>query len=344
MTATPGSSANSKSLSQRFLDAYIADPVANPWGQFYKTASSGSATGDLNQSFQQYGALVDPLALARQARSAGETSQQVREAQRQKMQELKTLRQQNYNTYKETYGAAQNLFREMSAKGFASKEEEQRARQGLAAVREATFVPYLANRGYLEAQQKLTSLGYDRARDKARSEEMVLKFGEDPFRKMRNRSPLGGTGVKEKEALQLAYNAVKNVGQGGAVTNYPMTSVGESLIKMMREPVSELSDQRWMEKYWPQGNVQSSAGYQSRPEASTTSTSGGGLLGAMANKKENQSSLNLAVGGPSNMLNTKDIKAARQEGMSNKEIRQAVRSEDIQMSARARARLFKDKK
>lgn len=54
--------------------------------------------------------------------------------------------------------------------------------------------------------------------------------------------------------------------------------------------------------------------------------------------------LDLAQGGKNNVLNVADIKHAKQQGVTRSEIRQAVESQDIRMSAKAKARLYKEKK
>ena len=57
-----------------------------------------------------------------------------------------------------------------------------------------------------------------------------------------------------------------------------------------------------------------------------------------------QLKLDLTQGGKKNVLNSTDIKHAQQQGISRKEIKRAVKSQDIRMSAKAKARLYKDKK
>lgn len=57
-----------------------------------------------------------------------------------------------------------------------------------------------------------------------------------------------------------------------------------------------------------------------------------------------QLSLDLTRGGKANVLNRADIKYAKEQGATRKEIRQAVETGDIRMSARAKARLYKENK
>lgn len=54
--------------------------------------------------------------------------------------------------------------------------------------------------------------------------------------------------------------------------------------------------------------------------------------------------LDLSRGGKNNTLNLADIKHAKQQGASRSEIRQAVEAQDIRMSAKAKARLYKENK
>ena len=63
-----------------------------------------------------------------------------------------------------------------------------------------------------------------------------------------------------------------------------------------------------------------------------------------ADKQEPPMKLNLSHGGKSNVLNTKDIKAALKEGASLKEIKKAAKSQDIKTSAKAKSMLRKAKK
>lgn len=348
MTATPISTA-AKTLSQQFLDAYLADPVKNPWGQFYKTASTGSAAGDLNQSFQKYGAIVNPLELAAKTLS-GATSplgsvgavHELRKAAQSGGAAFKDLREQNYNTYKETYGKAEDLYRQMREKGFASEEEKQRAQQGLAAVREATFTPYLANRAYLETQEALSRAGYSRARGQARDAYLKERFGSNPFGR-RAAGPFGGIGVKEEQGLQMAYDAVKNIGQGGAVTNYPMLSLGESLGRMMREPSAQLSEQNWREKYRDGQPAGVGAGYASRFGGEQTSAvSAAPTQAAPAAVRQGPiQSLDLSRGGSAERFNMADLRAARQEGYSDKQIRQYIKKNEGLVGEGKRERIMR---
>ena len=61
-------------------------------------------------------------------------------------------------------------------------------------------------------------------------------------------------------------------------------------------------------------------------------------------QQQPQLKLDLGQGGKKNKLNTKDINYALEQGASRKEIKQAVKSQDIQMSAKAKSALFKEKK
>jgi len=54
--------------------------------------------------------------------------------------------------------------------------------------------------------------------------------------------------------------------------------------------------------------------------------------------------LDLAQGGKKNVLNRADIKYAQQQGATRKEIRQTVEAQNIRMSAKAKANLYKNKK
>lgn len=54
--------------------------------------------------------------------------------------------------------------------------------------------------------------------------------------------------------------------------------------------------------------------------------------------------LDLNQGGKRNVLNTADIKHAKQQGATRREIRNTVEAQGIRMSAKAKARLYKEKK
>lgn len=65
---------------------------------------------------------------------------------------------------------------------------------------------------------------------------------------------------------------------------------------------------------------------------------------APASTETPQLTLDLTQGGKKNVLNRADIKYAKEQGATGQEIRQAVESQDIRMSARAKARLYKENK
>lgn len=354
--------ADTKTLSQQFLEAYLADPEKNPYGQFYQTPYTGSLVGQLPMAYEKYGALSDPLALAQQLRSAGDL-RAVRQAGRDLAAQTRQERATNYEAYKQPYTQAQNLFREQRAAGFESPEAEEQARQGLAAVREATFLPYLANRGYLEAQERLQDRAISLARMGSltdfRKERMQksgmspedIKASLKPFRKMQRR---------QEERAGLMYGAVKDVGRGGEVELGNRLSLGESLGKMMTDATWAPVEAAWRKENAPQGGY----GYGSRPDAGsgssnvveaqpraqepTTGTGLGGQVAGVASAlgeavRSGAPRLNLGVGGSGDVLNRKDIRAAIESGLSRRDIRQAVKEGDIRMSGKARAQLFRNK-
>lgn len=326
--------ADNQTLSQRFLDLYLSDPDKNPFGQFYTTPYSGSVVGELPRSYEQYGRLTNPRKLAQQLLTAGGIPE-VAQAGRDLTAETRNLRQENYQAYRQPYTEAQNLYREQRAAGFESPEAAQQARQGLAAVREATFLPYLANRGYLEAEEQLQKYGIRQARSKARLDALRESLASRGMKEEDIKSSTKGfrQGLRRvKEAGRLSYKAVKDVGRGGEVALEPRMTVGESLVKMMSDARSAPRDEAWYAENRSNQSPGQGAGYESRPE-STATPKASELLG-----------LNLAVGGKADVLNRKDIKDALESGMTKKEIRKEVKEQDIRMSAKAKAQLFKKKK
>ena len=358
--------ADNQTLSRQFLDLYLADPTKNPFGQFYTTPYSGSVVGELPRAYEQYGALVNPQELAQQLRAAGGV-REVAQAGRDLAAQTRDLRRANYESYKQPYTQALDLYRQQREAGFESPEAEEQARQGLAAVREATFLPYLAKRGYLEAQERLQRS----ARTQARKGSMIdyiresmgsrgmsaedIKASTKGFRKGLRR---------ERERGQLGYEAVKDVGRGGEVELGDRLSLGESLQKMMADAQWAPKEQAWYDENRGGQRGGQGLGYESRPGASsgssnvaeaqpraqepTTGTSVGGMIGGVASAigdavRSGGPRLDLGVGGSGDVLNRKDIRAARESGMSRRDIRQAVKEGDIRMSAKARAQLFKKK-
>lgn len=345
MTSTP-----SKSLSQQFLDAYLADPEKNPYGQFYNAPYAGSLVGELPRAYEQYGALADPLAIAQQYRGAGPAA--TRQAGKEALTGLREARAANYEAYKQPYTQAQELFRQQRAAGFESPEAEEQARQGLAAVREATFLPYLAKRGYLEAQERLTGQGYRIAagRERLRSlkenmagrgmSESDIKESLKGRRKMLRRS---------EERAGLEYGAVKDVGRGGAVEPGNRLSLGESLVKMMTDATWAPVESAWRKENAPSGGY----GYGSRPEASEVSevgTTGPGLGGVAAGVAQALpaamgrgpiESLDVSRGGSSERFNMADLRAARREGYGDREIRQYLKQNPELIAEGKRERIMK---
>ena len=258
-----------KSLSQQFLDKYLADPEKNPYGQFYSQAAGNSVVGQLPRSFEKYGALPDPLALAKQLQGAGD-SRAVLKASQAAVNKFSEQGAANYAAYEEPYKKAEALFRQQRQTGFATPEAEQEARQGLAAVREATFIPYLANRGYLQAQEQLTRDASTLAKRESRmsrisellssrgASQEIIDASLDPFKKIQKR--------QEKRAA-TRYGAVKDVGQGGTVELGDRLTAGESIKGMMNKAVDEASDRRWRKQYRDGKAPGQGAGYESRSKA-----------------------------------------------------------------------------
>lgn len=328
MTATPSSSA-AKTLSQQFLEAYLADPTKNPYGQFYKTPYSGSLVSELPRAYEKYGALSDPLALAQQLRSAGTAPGAVSQAARNLALQTKQAREANYQAYKEAYGKAEDLFRQQRAAGFATPEAEQQARQGLAAVREATFLPYLANRGYLEAQQRLQERAGTMARmgsSLERRREMLQKRGMSEEDVKASLKPFKSMLRRQEERGGLMYGAVKDVGRGGEVQLGDRLSLGESLGKMMTDATWAPVEAAWRKENAPGGGY----GYASRPEAAQTpAVSAAPTQAAPAAMRQGPiQSLDLSRGGSAQRFNMADLRAARQEGYSDKQIRQYLKKNE----------------
>lgn len=329
MTATPG--AASKTLSQQFLEAYIADPGKNPYGQFIGTPYSGSLVNELPRAYKKYGALADPLALAKQLRSAGTAPGAVAKAVNDLNLYTKQAREENYQTYKEAYGNAENLFRQQRAAGFASPEAEQQARQGLAAVREATFLPYLANRGYLEAQERLQRQAGSLAKSGAsidRISEMARRRGlseKDVKASVKGQQRMLG---RREERAGLEYGAVKDVGRGGEVQLGDRLTLGESLTQMMTNAAWAPTEAAWRKENTPSGGY----GYASRPEANQTAPA--------AVSQGPVKSLDLSRGGSAERFNMADLRAARKEGYSDEQIRNYLKKNENLVREEKRDRIM----
>lgn len=264
MANTPASP--TKSLSQQFLEKYIADPTKNLYGQFYSQGYSGSLVNELPGAFEKYGALPDPLALAEELRSKAPDRRALSQGIREMQEGTRSARATNYQAYKKPYRKAQDLFRQQREEGFASDEAEQEARQGLAAVREATFLPYLANRGYLQAQEKLQNRAASLARRGAtisRLEESMAKRGMSPESIKERLKGFKKAQRKDEKRSGLMYGAVKDVGRGGEVELGNRLSLGESLGRMMNDATWAPVEAAWRKENAPKGGY----GYGSRPGA-----------------------------------------------------------------------------
>lgn len=68
----------------------------------------------------------------------------------------------------------------------------------------------------------------------------------------------------------------------------------------------------------------------------------GGMMGGPG--MQQGPTLDLGRAGRENVFNTGDLKYAREQGMTRKEIRKAAESQGVRMSAKAKARLYKAKK
>lgn len=262
-TPTP-TTASSKSLSQQFLEDYISDPTKNPYGQFYTTPYTG-LQGGLTSAYEKYGEMPDPAAFAEKLRSQYADPRERLQAIRKLKGEQKTERAANYETYKQAYGKAEDLFRQQRTAGFASPEEEARARQGLAAVREATFQPYLDARGYLEAQHKLEKTGLRQAASEARNERIKQLTGqESPFGQRSKAGPKWLRDIPKGAVERAKYEAVKDIGRGGEVTRGDRMSLGETLNQMMSQAGDKVKDTAFR-KAFPGPSAGGGAGYTSLP-------------------------------------------------------------------------------
>lgn len=248
MAVTP--TAESKSLSQQFLDAYIADPTKNPYGQFFNQASTGTVAGDFGSAITKYGGFKSPEELVKEAtalytRKEGETARDAFLRRRAARDTYRTARDENYQGYKQAYSKAEELFRQQKAAGFASPEEEQAARQGLAAVREATFTPYLAGRGVLEGQEALTK----EAERVARKQAMLDRLGGGKGEKGSAQRLV----YKSLQAAQRRLQGMSQVASDAAAAGRPpagnLQTAGESLVSAMKKMGSEAASSPWYEKY-----------------------------------------------------------------------------------------------
>lgn len=245
-TPTPGS----KSLSQQFLDAYISDPSQSPYSQFFNQASTGTVAGDFGSALQKKGGFKSLEELLEGARSLysrkeGEEGADVAARRREAANAYRAARQQNYQDYKKPYTEAKQLFREQRAAGFGSPEEEQAARQGLAAVREATFIPYLAGRGVLEGQQALEKQAQRIARMES-MKERVSRIGGSieggQLKRMNKRLK------REQRRLEGMYQVAREASESGSVPTGGRQTLGENLVAEMRNIGSEAASSPWYEK------------------------------------------------------------------------------------------------
>lgn len=321
-TPTP-TTASSKSLSQQFLEDYISDPEKNPYGQFYTTPYTG-LQGGLTAAYEKYGEMPDPAAFAERLRSQYTDPKQSFQAVRNLRAEQRAERAANYDAYKEAYGKAEELFRQQRAAGFASPEEEERARQGLAAVREATFQPYLAARGYLEAQHRLEERGARKFARQARNEFIESKTGQpSPFGQKSKAGPKWWRNIPEGAVERAEYESVKDIGRGGEVTLGNRLSLGESLLGMMKAAGGKVEDSAYR-KAFPGPSAGGGAGYSSRSGASAqtsvTPSSGGATTRRSAPSGPIQS-LDVSRGGSATRFNMADLRAAREQGYGDAQIR-----------------------
>lgn len=343
--------ADNQTLSQMFLDLYLKDPSSNPFGQFYTNPYAGSLVGELPRAYEQYGRLAHPNKLAKQLLSAG-GPREVSQAGRELIAQTKDLRRSNYESYKQPYTEAKELYRELRDAGFESPEAQEQARQGLAAVREATFLPYLAKRGYLQAQERLQESGINQAKGRARLDllrESMAARGMSAEDIKESTKGFRQNLRKRRERDRESWHAVKNVGRGGEVELGDQMTLGESLNRMMSEAASSIRPEMGA-SIRSQAGVGSSnlANAQPRAQESTTGTGLGGQIAGVAAAlgetiRSGRSGLDLGVGGSDDVLNSKDIRAAMEGGMSRRDIKRAVKEGDIRMSAKARARLFRNK-
>lgn len=347
-TPTP-TTASSKSLSQQFLEDYISDPTKNPYGQFYKTAYTGQQ-GGLTSAFEKYGEMPDPEKYAETFRAQYSDPNELLKAARNLKKEQMAERAANYDAYKQTYGKAEELFRQQRAAGFASPEEEERARQGLAAVREATFQPYLDARGYLETQHDLERAGAAKAAGQVRREqriEMLRRHGmsEENIRKSLEKPKAGPAwfrNIPEGAVARARYEAVKDIGRGGQVTMGDRMSLGESLQQMMRRAGDVVKDTAFR-KAFPGPSAGGGAGYASRPDASkqasVTPSSGGATTRPSAPSGPIQS-LDVSRGGSATRFNMADLRAAREQGYGDAQIREYLEKNPSLIREQKRQRIM----
>lgn len=248
MAVTP--TAETKSLSQQFLERYLADPTKNPYGQFFGQASTGTVAGDFGSALQRYGGFKTPDELIAEAtdlytRREGETARDSFLRRRAASDTYSTARAKNYEDYKQAYGQAEDLFRQQKATGFASPEEEEAARQGLAAVREATFTPYLAGRGVLEGQETLSRQAQSIARKKAMLDRLGGGKGEKGTAQRNLYKRLKG----EERRLQGMYQVASGAAESGTPPSGSMQTAGESLVAAMKNMGSEAASSPWYQRF-----------------------------------------------------------------------------------------------
>lgn len=239
MTNTPAAAA--KTLSKEFLEKYIADPEKNPYGQFYTQAYSGSLQEELPKALERYGAITDPSALAQELLTTKTDGRSLREGIREMRDKTRADRAASYQEYKDAYGKAKELYRQQREAGFATPEAAEEARQGLAAVREATFSPYLARRAYLQTQARLQRDAGRIAKLKNRIEEKENRYKDGIRGSVENATKIDREKLRQaEERAGLRYGAVKDIGQGGAIDRGPESyhlGLGEAFQKMMNEAV-----------------------------------------------------------------------------------------------------------
>lgn len=322
-----------------FLEQFLSDESSksSPFYQYLNpnfdlaqgTTTTQPGNAVKSQLEQLYGGFVNPIERSKEYAAAyGELPRRLRsgisylfgvneQLQNQAAADRRGIQNQLLFDYEKASEGIGNELARLKQSG-ATPAELDRYSKEASAVRSSYWQPYLAARQYGTQMQKLEGLAGRIAAGETFAQKSGLQGG--PLDEYRNRQ--SAATKKYAEGLYNLYSSQSAADlTAGDYGQRPGYSAAE------RALYNELSASRG-----PQ-TPQSSWGKKDPNERREGRSEG----------KKGGSGLNLAAGGSADILNRKDIRAAKESGMTRKEIRQAVKEGDVRVSAKAKAALYKGK-